>query len=139
MLDVYIAAEAFYLTEPSGDDRDRGELSYRLSQRAAAWSEGTMPGWTRLEVFKQLRAGYTVRSTVAHGGSPKNLKIKGNPVPIAELDRFIQCIEDIVRAGLYKAFREAAAGNFLMEIDWEALLFGESPDVERLILQPQFI
>jgi hypothetical protein len=36
MLDVFIAAEAFYLTEPSGDDRDHGELSYRLSQRAAA-------------------------------------------------------------------------------------------------------
>jgi hypothetical protein len=90
-----------------------------------------MPGWTKLEVFNQLRAGYRVRSTVVHGGSPRKLKIKGNPVPTAELDKFIQCIEDIVRAGLYKAFRETVSGNSLMEIDWEALLFREPLDSQN--------
>jgi hypothetical protein len=128
LLDVCIAAEAFYLTEKGGDDRDRGEMTYRLSQRVAAWSEGTMPGWSRLEVFKQIRSGYTVRNTVAHGGSPrqKDLKIKGSQIPITEFGQFIQCIEEIVRAGLRKAFREATAENPLMEIDWDELIFRDS-------------
>jgi hypothetical protein len=133
LLDVCIAAEAFYLTEKGGDDRDRGEMTYRLSQRVAAWSEGIMPGWTRLEIFKQMRSGYTVRNTVVHGGSPRqrDLKIKDNPVLVTELDQFILCIEDIIRAGLYKAFRETSAGNPLMEIDWDTVIFRESPNTPQ--------
>jgi Apea-like HEPN len=130
LLDIYIAAEAFYLAERAGEPKDRGEMSYRLSHRAAAWSEGTMPGWTRSEVFRQIRAGYTVRSALAHGGSPdpKVIRIKGELVPIDELFRFVQCIEDIVRAGLYKAFQQTIGGNVIMDIDWDTLLLGESPD-----------
>lgn len=130
LLDACIAAEAFYLTEKGGDDRDRGENTYRLSQRVAAWSEGTIPDWTRLEIFRQIRSGYTVRNTVVHGGSPRerDLKIKGVKIPAAELGPFIQCIEDIIRAGLHKAFREASAGNPLMDIDWDVVIFGQPPN-----------
>lgn len=82
-----------------------------------------------MEVFRQIRAGYNARSAVAHGGSPdpREIKIKGEPVPVTELARFVQCIEDIVRAGLYKAFRLTIAGDTQMDIDWDAVVFGETP------------
>jgi hypothetical protein len=127
LLDVYIAAEAFYLAQTS-EPKERSEMRYRLSLRSAVWSDGTMEGWTRKEVFRQIRAGYDVRSAVAHGGSPDpaDMKIKGERVPLAELAKFVQCIEDIVRAGLYKAFLQVAAGNSQMSIDWDALVLSEN-------------
>jgi hypothetical protein len=134
LLDVYIAAEAFYLAERAGNPKERGELSYRLAHRAAIWADGTMPGWTRGEVFRQIRSGYNVRSAVAHGGTPdpKDVKIKdervlsqGGQVLPDELYRFVQCVEDIVRAGLYKAYQQAMRENGQMNVDWDTLLLGE--------------
>jgi len=125
MLDVAIAAEAFYLTE-NGKPSDRGEMRYRLSLRAAVWGEATMSDWTRLEIFQQMRAGYDVRSALAHGGSPdpKILKIKGESIPETELLKFVQCIEDVVRAGLYKYFQNLDKSTPGV-IEWDSIVLGE--------------
>lgn len=132
MLDICIAAEAFYLTD-LGKPKDKGEMRYRLSLRAAVWSDDTMPDWTRLEIFQQIRAAYDVRSAVAHGGQPdaKDLKIKGKLIPLAEYASFVQCIENIVRAGLYKAFKQFTDESNNMSIDWDALVLPDSPAPSR--------
>jgi hypothetical protein len=75
LLDIFIAAEAFYLTEADGS-KNRKRITSRLSQRAARWSEGTLPGWTADEVLQQMRCGYDIRSAVAHGGEPYPTDVK---------------------------------------------------------------
>jgi hypothetical protein len=77
-----------------------------------------------MEIFNQMKSGYDVRSAVAHGGKPdpKDLKVKGERVAPSELGKFVQCVEDIVRAGLYKAFRQLSDENSQMKIDWEATI-----------------
>ena len=89
---MVVAAEAFYLAEGTGAAKDRSEMRYRLSLRAAVWSDGTMPGWTREQIFRQMRSGYDVRSAVAHGGRPeqRDLKIQDVAVDLGNLGRFIQ-------------------------------------------------
>jgi len=105
LLDVFIAAEAFYRKE-ADERRDRGgSTGLRVAERAATWSEGTLPGWSRDEVFQQMRSGYRARNAVAHGDGPKadNLKVMGKQ---ASLDEVVRATEGIVRSGLYKAIQQ---------------------------------
>jgi hypothetical protein len=125
LLDIFIASEAFYLTDSAGDAKDRGELKYRLALRAAVWSEGTLDGWTKRQVFQHMRRGYDVRSTIAHGGEPNptDLKVKDERV---DLRAFVHTTENIVRAALYKALRQASGTSTRLVIPWDDLILPDS-------------
>lgn len=120
LLDVFIAAEALYLSDTS-DTRERGELKYRLALRAAVWSEGSLAGWSRRDVFKLMKTGYDARSSIAHGGvpKPKELVIKSERVSLYEL---VNATEDVVRAGLYKALRWLATSRAQLIMPWDDLV-----------------
>jgi hypothetical protein len=77
ILDVFIAAEAFYLAEADDDSRGRTRIIIaRLAGRATAWSHGTLPGWDGRQVRLQMKRGYNVRSVVAHGTEPRPGELK---------------------------------------------------------------
>lgn len=120
LIDVLIAAEAFYLTDAAGDTKDRGELKYRLALRAAVWSDGTIDNWSRREVFAQVKCGYDLRSIAVHGGEPKprDVKVRGERATLVEA---VHATEDIVRGALRKAIMQTTAGNRLI-IPWEDLV-----------------
>jgi hypothetical protein len=120
LLDVFIAAEALYLSDTSSA-KERGELRYRLALRAAVWSEGTLAGWSKRDVFKLMKRGYDARSTVAHGGTPqpKEIVVKDSQVKLVEL---VKATEDVVRAGLNKALRQMAGTGKQLAIPWDDLV-----------------
>jgi hypothetical protein len=104
LLDVFIAAEAFYLRNTNGM-RTRGGIAARIAECAAEWSAQTLPGWSIAEVHGQMKSGYNVRSAVVHGSEPKakDLLVKGKQGSLNEL---VQATEAIVRAGLRKAIQQ---------------------------------
>jgi hypothetical protein len=123
LLDVFIAAEALYLSD-TGDVKERGDLRFRLALRAAWWSEGTLMGWSKRDVFKLMKTGYDARSAVAHGGTPKpkDIVVRSSRVSLMEL---VKATEDVVRAGLYKALRQLADTDGQLVIPWEDLALGD--------------
>lgn len=125
LLDVFIAAEAFYLTEADGS-KDRRRITSRLCQRAALWSEGTSPAWSADEVRQQMRCGYDIRSAVAHGGEadPADIKVKDEQVSLAEL---VQAIEGIVRDGVYKAVSQLSGSDGRLSVPWHDVASPEPP------------
>jgi hypothetical protein len=123
LLDIFIAAEALYLADASSPE-ERGELRYRLALRAAVWSEGAIDGWSKREVFRQMKLGYDARSVIAHGGVPeeKDVKIRGERVSLPEL---VKVTEDIVRAAAYKAMHRLSQSPARRSIPWDDLILGE--------------
>jgi hypothetical protein len=123
LLDLYIAAEAFYLTD-AGDARDKGELKYRLSLRAAVWSKNSLVGWTPNEVFKHMKQGYDLRSIVVHGGTPeaKDIKVKGQRVQLRD---FVLATQEVLRDAFHKAVLQAASGDGRLSIAWEDMILPE--------------
>jgi len=122
LVDLFVAAEAFYLTDV-GDAKDKGELKYRLALRAAIWSEGAVPDWTRRHVRDHMKRGYDLRSAIVHGSmpSPKDIKLKGEQV---ELKVFATATEDILRAALHKALAEVTETGRL-SIAWDDMILPE--------------
>jgi hypothetical protein len=120
LLDVFIAAEAFYLSEV-GTAKDRGELRYRLALRAAVWSEGTASGRSKREVFDLIKRGYDVRSAVAHGGEPRarDMFVSSDRDRLPELTR---AVEEIVRGGLRRALRQMPAAGTHLKIPWDDVI-----------------
>jgi hypothetical protein len=125
LIDVFVAAEALYLTDV-GDAKDKGELRYRLALRAAVWFDGDPIGWTRRQVFRQIRDGYDACSAIIHGASPDAdvLKVKGARATLAE---FLSACEDIIRAGLGKAVRQIGDNAQRFAVEWDELILSESP------------
>ncbi len=66
LIDTMIALEALLLTD---NNKERGELAFRMSLRAAQW-EATL-GENAAEAFDLVRRAYGIRSRVVHGGMPK--------------------------------------------------------------------
>lgn len=116
LLDVFIAAEAFYLS-----DADNLELGYRLALRAALWGTDGALDWSRQQIFDHMKRGYGLRSKYAHGTEPKpkDLKLQDRQVSLAE---FVAVTEEIVRAAVLKAMRVMEESNGQLTIDWEALV-----------------
>lgn len=117
MLDLFIAAESFYLTEIGS--KDKGELKYRLAIRAAAWFDKEITEWTKRDVFKHMKTGYDLRSTIAHGGEcrPKDIKIGEEQTSLSE---FASTTEQILRAALIKAINRSDG-----PIHWDDLVIPE--------------
>jgi hypothetical protein len=117
LIDVFVAAEALYLTD-IGDTKDRSGMRYRLALRAALWLDGDPPGWSQRQVFRQMKVGYDVRSAIVHGGSPdpRDLRVKGQRAP---LDEVVEACETIVKGGLRRAFRQMTATRRPFRVQWE--------------------
>jgi hypothetical protein len=133
LIDVLIAAEAFYLTD-SGDAKERGELKYRLALRAAVWSERSFEGWTRRQVFAHMRRAYDLRSVVAHGGEPKPKDVKIKDVQVSLLE-VVDATEAILRSALKKALDQPTGSAGRLSIPWDDLVLpeeGNSPELGEL-------
>jgi hypothetical protein len=111
MVDIMVAAEALYLSDLGPD-----ELGFRLALRASALSDPQELGMTRRNVFDLMKSAYGVRSKIVHGDEPKpkDLKVKGAQVPLAE---FVQATEEVVRQGLREALNRAAG----WPPDWDGM------------------
>jgi hypothetical protein len=111
IVDVMVAAEALYLSDLGPE-----ELGFRLALRASALSDPQKLGMTRRNMFDLMKSAYVVRSRIVHGDTPrpKDLKVKGVEVPLAE---FVQATEEVVRQGLREALNRVAG----WPPDWDAM------------------
>jgi hypothetical protein len=66
IVDLAIAGEAALLFSNDNDSSSRTELGYRLALRAAALESGP----ARLDVYREVKAFYSLRSAIVHGGEP---------------------------------------------------------------------
>ncbi len=94
----------------TGSARDKGELKYRLSLRAAFFVEH--PDLKPQDVFGLMRRAYDVRSVVAHGGTPDSRDYRAADGSILTPTEFADVVEDIIRSALIRAIREAADDRF---------------------------
>ena len=115
LVDILIAAEALYLSDVGFE-----ELGFRMALRAAALCDSQTLDMTPRNVFDLMKSAYGVRSKIVHGDvpKPKDLKLKGVQVPLAE---FVQGIEEVVRQGLREALNRAASRRFKWPPDWDGM------------------
>lgn len=100
IVDPLVAAEALFLRD-AGSPGDRGELSYRLSLRAATLLE-TQPA-QRFELFKFMKAAYAERSYIAHGGPSRGtVKVPGRAAGMP-INEFVDELSSVMRRALQKA------------------------------------
>ena len=115
ILDLLIAAEAFYM---AGENDERTDIGYKLRLRAAFWYDGTEK---REQIMAYFSKAYDLRSKIAHGNSiPNTIKINGTETTIEE---FIKIIEEILICAFKKALKNwnATGKN---TIDWNKLILG---------------
>jgi hypothetical protein len=114
LVDLMIAAESLFLSG-IGDEANRGELTYRLSMRAAFFVE--VPGYSRHDIYRFLTRAYRVRSAVVHGGAPNAADLRGNDGQQLTLQQFTEATESILRIALHNAIEKNQP-----RIDWERLI-----------------
>jgi len=121
IVDLVIAAEALLLGDI--DETYRGELRFRLALRGAKFIEHTE--YNEREVFYVMRRAYDARSSIVHGGSPKDTRLPGNPK--ADLSALTSATEDLVRLGLRKALSMREDANSLRQSGyWDTLLLSNA-------------
>jgi len=121
MIDLLIAAEALFLNDV-GNESDRGELTYRLSQRAG-WFLGATPS-ERKEISLHMRKAYEVRSRIVHGAHDLRLP-KGSEGKPVRLKDFAATTEAYVRRAFHKLISLTTnehSGRGL--VNWNELVFG---------------
>jgi hypothetical protein len=119
LVDLMIAAESLFLGGESGP-ANRGELSYRLSLRAAFFIDSQ--DYSRREVFNHMRRAYDNRSAIVHGGGeprPQDLRAPNND-PISLYD-FSELTAGLLRMALQKGINVASGANGPL-LDWNALI-----------------
>ena len=119
-IDTRIALETLYLTD-TGDERDRGELRFRVALRGA-WHSGDDPECRR-EIFATLRKAYDRGSIVVHTGrserkSKRKSRKKSGSKP-SPLDREAS---KLCRLGTLKRLAQGK------EPDWNSLILGFPED-----------
>lgn len=122
IVDLVIAAEALFLSDL--DKQDRGELRFRFALRAAKFIEH--PNYREHDIFRVMRQAYDARSAIVHGGSPEETHLPDNRS--ANLQTFIDAIEELVRLGLCKALFMKEDGKEMRQAEyWNNLLFSQGP------------
>jgi hypothetical protein len=122
IVDLVIAGEALLLGDMN--ENYRGELRFRFALRAAKFIEHS--SYSEHEVFVVMRRAYDVRSSIVHGGTPKNTRLPENPG--ADLTVFTNVIENLMRLGLRKALSMRVHGRNLRQAGyWDALLLSNLP------------
>lgn len=122
IVDLVIAAESLFLSD--SDSQDRGELRFRFALRAAKFIKHSIYG--ERDLYRVMRRAYDARSSIVHGGSPKNTSLPNDAK--ASLHTFTNEIESLVRIALKKALGMREGGKELRRADyWEGLLFDARP------------
>lgn len=117
LVDLIIAAEALFLGDTGV--KDRGELRFRFSLRAAKFVEH--PKYDEFAVYRLMRSAYDARSAIVHGGTPAVTSLPDDK--LATLPTFIDVVEEIVRLGLRKALSMEDGGRRLHGSDfWDSLI-----------------
>ncbi|ALA57217.1 HEPN domain-containing protein [Nitrospira moscoviensis] len=118
IVDFVIAAESLFLGDLN--IQDRGELRFRFALRAAKFIEH--PNYGEHDVFRIMRQAYDARSSIVHGGSPKETRLPDNQS--TKLSTFIDAIEELVRIGLRKALSMKEDGKKMRQAEyWDTLVF----------------
>lgn len=114
LVDLMICAEAALLQDisPTG----RGELRFRLSLRAGR----SFPSneFSPRDVFKLLKEAYDIRSSIVHGGEPKEPRVPGRGK--VTLEEFTSVVERVMRQGIGTLVLQACrlrAGEGLIQPD----------------------
>ena len=125
LIDLIIAAEALFLSDTGA--KDRGELRFRFSLRAAKFIEH--PTYDELGIYQLMRNAYDARSAIVHGGTPTVTKLPDDDS--ATLSTFIDAIEEIVRLGIRKAIAMDDGGKKLRQSNfWDSLVL-QTPSINR--------
>jgi hypothetical protein len=124
IIDLLIAAEALFLSDTGGETY-RGELQYRLAQRAGVLLGGDPAG--RLKVYRHMREAYKLRSKVVHGGNPGQLRLEdGRPV---SLEEFVETTKVYLRLALRKIIDLALQSQSSAElVKWDESIFSVGED-----------
>lgn len=115
LLEYAIALESLYLNDNSGN---RGELTYRLSLRAARLLEGNIE--KRKEIFSLVNKLYSFRSRIAHGEDISRLKKQKDKDELKWILEHIPVVvaESIVKLmSVWKNHPEIEAANFWREVE----------------------
>jgi hypothetical protein len=119
IVDLVVAAESLLLGYH--DVQDRGELRFRFALHAAKFIEH--PTYGERDVYRIMRRAYDARSSVVHGGSPRDTRLPNNNV--ATMSEFTDEVEELVRLALRKALSMNEKGKSLHQSTfWEDLVLG---------------
>lgn len=114
IIDLMISAEALFLND-AGDPGGRGELTYRLSQRAAYFLTEDRVERQKIQVF--FKQAYSMRSKIIHGGHPQPSK------QFPDTRSFADHLEGLLREALGKAMKMAAANQSSKTlVEWNELV-----------------
>jgi hypothetical protein len=113
LVDLMISAESLFLSS-SIDAKDRGEMRYRLAQRAAVFIDH--PAYARKQLQRHFRDAYDARSLIVHGETPKE-ELRGVDGKSIALLQFAEATEELMRMALKKAVLGSLP-------DWDDLLLG---------------
>jgi hypothetical protein len=126
IVDLMIASESLFLHEIG--TRDRGELRFRISTRAAALLGATLD--ERLRLSKFMRGAYDVRSAIAHGGTPGDDVLRDLEGERATIPAVADDLEDVLRRALQAALRALARRQRFPPEAWEKLTFALPGDAQ---------
>jgi hypothetical protein len=122
LIDLLIAAEALFLRD-AGSETYRGELQYRLAQRAGFFLADDPA--TREKVYQHMKDAYKLRSQVVHGG--KIRPIKKEDGSLVDMQEFVETTRMYLRDALHKMINLAMQSHQSTElIHWDDLIFGVS-------------
>jgi hypothetical protein len=124
LIDLLIAAEALFLNDAGGESY-RGELQYRLAQRAGFFL-GSDPA-ARRKIYQHMKDAYKLRSQVVHGGKIRPLKREdGSSI---DMEEFVDTTRVYLRDALHKMVNLVMRSQTSAElVDWDELLFGAGVD-----------
>lgn len=124
IVDLVIAAESLFFAE-IGPPSERGELTFRLSTRAASFAGGDVA--ERLRLLSFMRRAYRARSSVVHSGELDESNLRDRHGDAVTAAAFADDLEELLRQALKKVVL-LIASDARFPPDWDDLLF--RPPVE---------
>lgn len=113
LIDAVIALEALLLSDQK---HDRSELSLRAALRAAHWASDAALGVKPIMAFDIVRAAYSRRSALVHGGAVSALLIRVGESTVS-LERLVKDTESLVSAMVISALEDLVEGTSPREWD----------------------
>ena len=129
LVDLMIVSEALFLSD---QDKDRGELGYRLRQRAAKLLGASGHGWREIQAV--VSRAYNLRSLVVHGADlPPSVNVDGSKL---EITAFIARLSEVIRECLVVSVHEYATNkDFATTAYWDELIMGTDQATEQEVAE----
>jgi hypothetical protein len=125
IVDFVVACEALFLTE-GGNAIDQ-ELSYRFSLNGSSLLHHASPAVARAQAFQQMKAAYSVRSSLVHGGDSSRVSkelAKGKFSDVGKLSEFLE--SSFRGCVVWLASRAPARRPYLQSGGWHRLLWSHT-------------